>query len=154
MRNNGLKGFSLHSTDANAAPAINAVGAELMAASAGGATFAPTSMDPESAARQFLNQALRSQEVPGFTLAGRTSDDTEFRSLGTDASPLTRSTIVKFRQFYRKVPVYGSLVTVDWASETSSWASTLHWESLKTWMWWRPFPQPKRSSLQAGARKR
>jgi Zn-dependent metalloprotease len=37
----------------------------------------------------------------------------DFKSLGAEAVPLTGTTMVKFRQTFNKIPVYGSLVTVE-----------------------------------------
>ncbi|MGZ9273577.1 MAG: M4 family metallopeptidase [Nitrospira sp.] len=37
----------------------------------------------------------------------------EFKSLGSEAMPLTGTILVKFRQQFNQIPVYGSLVTVE-----------------------------------------
>ena len=69
-------------------------------------------VDPETVAKRYLAQALASSSVPSFTTPD-TSAPTEFRSLGTETIPLTGTRTVKFRQLVGKVPLYGSLVTVE-----------------------------------------
>ena len=63
-------------------------------------------------AKRYLAQALESSSVPAFTTP-QTSAATEFRSLGTETIPLTGTRVVKFRQTVGRVPLYGSLVTVE-----------------------------------------
>jgi hypothetical protein len=70
-------------------------------------------LDPETAAYRYLKDALDSDRIPEF--ADPESDDagSEFQRLGTETVPLTGTRTVKFRQTLHKVPVYGSLVTVE-----------------------------------------
>ncbi|NDZ17795.1 M4 family metallopeptidase [Variovorax sp. WS11] len=115
VASNGLKSFALHSLDASSKPAVNAMAAARAAqpvfAFAGGA--GPQAMDPETAARGYLEQALASDATPQFALPVANKVPSEFKSLGTEAIPLTGTTTVKFRQTFGKIPVYGSLVTVE-----------------------------------------
>jgi Zn-dependent metalloprotease len=70
-------------------------------------------LDPETIAQRYLQQALQSQSVPSFTVPESDAAETEFKSIGTEAIPLTGTTTVKFRQMVNKIPVYGTLVTVE-----------------------------------------
>jgi Zn-dependent metalloprotease len=69
--------------------------------------------DPETVARSYLSSALASDQLPTFTAESGPGEPSEFRIIGTETMPLTKSTTVKFRQHYRKIPIYGSLVTVE-----------------------------------------
>jgi len=112
---NGLKRFSLHSLDEASKPAMAALDATRSATPAFGfaGSTGATSMDPETAARGYLEQALASKATPGFTAPIADAVPSEFKSLGTESVPLTGTTIVKFRQYFNKIPVYGSLVTIE-----------------------------------------
>ena len=70
-------------------------------------------LDPETVAARYLEQALQSKAVPSFTAPKAEGEESEFKSLGTESIPLTGTTMVKFRQTLNKIPVYGSLVTVE-----------------------------------------
>ncbi len=74
---------------------------------------ARAALGPEAAALEHLDQAFANQRLPKLVkpVAGRTKS--EFKSVGVEAVPLTGTTVVKFRQYFNKVPVYGSLVTVE-----------------------------------------
>ena len=111
---NGLRTFSLHASDAESAPTI----AKLRDERANTRSFiaSPTALpdlDPETAATRFLHQALDSKSVPSFTVPKASGVESDFKSLGTETVPLTDTTVVKFRQNYAGIPVYGSLVTVE-----------------------------------------
>jgi Zn-dependent metalloprotease len=112
---NGLKVFSLHSGDQASKSIISA----LRAARSTNPSFAfsdaagVTSVDPETVARNYLDQALASSAVDGFTAPTADAVPSEFKSLGTESIALTGTTTVKFRQNFSKIPVYGSLVTVE-----------------------------------------
>ena len=69
--------------------------------------------DPETVAREYLQQSLASDAVPSFTTPQSDDAKSEFKSLGTETLPLTNSKTVKFRQTYNQIPVYSSLVTVE-----------------------------------------
>jgi len=70
-------------------------------------------MDPESAALAHLDHALESDSVKKFVRPKIETAESEFKSLGSEAMPLTGTMLVKFRQHFNKIPVYGSLVTVE-----------------------------------------
>ncbi len=69
--------------------------------------------DPETAARRYLNMVVGT----GSTLTAlhdEVNDQSpEYKYLGVDKIPFTKSQHVKFRQHHRKIPIYGSLVTVE-----------------------------------------
>ncbi|MQW42543.1 peptidase M4 family protein [Sinorhizobium meliloti] len=106
---NGLKSIRLHRGIAGAddgglsgLTAVDGAEAERIAAS-----------DPESAARRYLNMVMGtgSQLVELHdTING---EKPEYKYLGVDKIPFTNSQHVKFRQYYNKIPIYGSLVTVE-----------------------------------------
>ncbi len=112
---NGLKVFSLHSRDDSETPTMRT----LNATRAANPSFAfvgvqgVKDLDPETAARGYLDHALASAATPGFTAPSADSVPSEFSTLGTESIPLTGTTTVKFRQTFNKIPVYGSLVTVE-----------------------------------------
>lgn len=98
---NGLQDFSIHADDDH--PWTRAVaGAKPAAAS-----------DPETAARAYLANAFASTDLPEFNTPLTDGRRSEFRLLGVEAWPATKTQTVKFRQLIRHVPVYGSLVTVE-----------------------------------------
>jgi Zn-dependent metalloprotease len=115
LGNNGLKSFSLHSNNAASRPAL----AQLSAEREGHPAFALTApadvqtLDPETVARRYLEQALQSPTVPQLTAPKVDDTTSEFKSLGSESIPLTGTTTVKFRQTVNNMPVYGSLVTVE-----------------------------------------
>src|SRR5262249_36864640 len=76
-------------------------------------------LDPETAAKQYLHQALDSDSVPSFTAPVSDGQKSEFRTLGTETLALTGTKTVKFRQSLNKVPIYGSLVTVELNDDNS-----------------------------------
>src|SRR5437764_12092749 len=104
---NGLKAFSIHSNNEASKPAMAALSAEEAAhpSFAFAAAAGVTSVDPETAARRYLDQALGSPAVRGFTAPVADQVPSEFKSLGTESIPLTGTTIVKFRQNFSKIPV-------------------------------------------------
>ena len=112
---NGLKVFSLHSKDEACKTIITA----LRATRSTNPSFAlddaagETAVDPETVARNYLDQALTSSAVAGFSAPTADAVPSEFNSLGTESIALTGTTTVKFRQNFSKIPVYGSLVTVE-----------------------------------------
>ena len=112
---NGLKVFSLHSQDKASKSAMTALSAtrSMNPSFAFADATGVTAVDPETAARNYLDQALASSATPGFTAPVADAVPSEFKSLGTESIPLTGTTIVKFRQNFSKIPVYGSLVTIE-----------------------------------------
>jgi len=126
---NGMRRFSMHAfdeRDASRLAKLTAERADFPAFSlVGPANVAQ--LDPETVAKRYLAQALQSRTVPSFTVPKPDNITSEFRSLGTETVPLTRTTIVKFRQTLGQIPVYGSLVTVelDGANNLVSLSSSL-----------------------------
>jgi Zn-dependent metalloprotease len=110
---NGLKAFSIHSNNEASKPAMAALSAEEATHPSFSAAAGVASVDPETVARRYLDQALGSAAVRNFTAPVADEVPSEFKSLGTESIPLTGTTIVKFRQNFSKIPVYGSLVSVE-----------------------------------------
>jgi Zn-dependent metalloprotease len=115
MSKNGLRTFSLHAGNESDSPVTDSLRAERGSLHAFATTNAIglSEIDPETAARQHLRQALESRTLPQFTAPDVNGKESEFRSLGTETVALTGTRVVKFRQAYNKIPVYGSLVTVE-----------------------------------------
>ncbi|MEX3650700.1 M4 family peptidase, partial [Mycolicibacterium porcinum] len=111
MNDNGLESFALHSADKYQGPAVQAINDEAVRPDAAPAVDVAT-LDPESAARRYLNQMIASPEVPTITDSSA-GPGTEYRALGTESIPLTDSTVVKFAQYRQRIPIYGSLVTIE-----------------------------------------
>jgi Zn-dependent metalloprotease len=111
---NGLQGFALHVQEPTGRKALARLTQERSAfpgfAAARGRV---KTLDAETAATLYLDQALASDAVKRFTRPKVDSEESEFKSLGTEVVPLTGTTAVKFRQMFNKIPVYGSLVTVE-----------------------------------------
>jgi len=122
---NGLSVFAMHASETS--PKHKAVFRELApkrtaarSRAAAAAPVATQALDAETAARNYLDQALASQHAKTFVrpMMKAMSDpkrvvESDFKSLGAEALPLTGTTAVKFRQTFQKIPVYGSLVTVE-----------------------------------------
>jgi Zn-dependent metalloprotease len=72
-----------------------------------------SSLDAETAARHYLTNALASEQLPTFTAGDSVSEPSDFKLLTVEAIPLTGTQAVKFCQYYRRTPVYGSLVVVE-----------------------------------------
>ena len=109
----GLASFSLHRARSDQSITIASLQQESSLAGFGIGQGTPGDVDPETAARQHLATALASESAPDATAPSPGGLSLEFRSLGTETSALTGTKSVKFRQSYNKVPVYGSLVTVE-----------------------------------------
>lgn len=116
MKKNGFKNFGFHTYDKNVSKITKALAKERGEFSA----FALTedggglsTIDPETAARQHLQLMLESTSLPEMEATELNQNKCEFRSLGTETIPLTGTKTVKFRQTYDKIPVYGSLVTIE-----------------------------------------
>jgi Zn-dependent metalloprotease len=111
----GLNAFSMHMFDESSS-GTKAKLRDEQAAYMGlalPATLSTTSADAETIARGYLQQALESASLPSFTAPASDGGATEFKSLGTETIPLTGTTTVKFRQTVNKIPLYGSLITVE-----------------------------------------
>ena len=111
----GLHGFAINVSDAlgKAAFAKVAKSRAALRSLAGASAASFKKLDPEAAALDHLDQALASDAMKKFNRPTIETAASEFKSLGSEASPLTGSTVVKFRQMFNKIPVYGSLVTVE-----------------------------------------
>ncbi|HEV2762353.1 MAG TPA: M4 family metallopeptidase [Pyrinomonadaceae bacterium] len=110
-RQNGLRTFAMHSGDQ---PEAASTFLGLTHDSARGAAPDLSALDAVTAARHYLKGALESPDLPSFSAPEVGGDRGEFKSLGgAEQQPLTGTQTVKFRQHYRKIPVYGSLVTVE-----------------------------------------
>lgn len=111
---NGLKSFSIHVADVGAQPTFAALAAERSTLKAfAEAPVASAALDPETAARRFLDQALQSDRTPGFAAPVARDTESRFKLIGTETLPLTGTRTVKFRQTLDEIPIYGSLVTVE-----------------------------------------
>ncbi len=112
---NGLTSFSLHAHDEASSKQFSALHAEQPGHPAfalpGGETVAD--LDPETVARRYLQQALESTALPAFTAPRSDGRATDFTRLGTETVPLTGTRFVKFRQTLDRIPIYGTLVTVE-----------------------------------------
>jgi Zn-dependent metalloprotease len=112
MARNGLETFTMHSNDARFERTLETINAEIEAADTDRAvTFDADKLDPETVARRYLDQMVASPAVPA--LDADTDEGLEFRSLGTETVGLTGATVVRFAQYFHRIPVYGSLVTVE-----------------------------------------
>lgn len=111
---NGLRNFAMHSGDEASRPALRQLQQERASvASFGGPAAGLGEMDAETAATRILEQVLASKAVPSLTTPTADGVKGEFARLGTQRVPLTDTTVVKFRQTFNKIPVYGSLVSVE-----------------------------------------
>jgi Zn-dependent metalloprotease len=112
--NNGLTTFSMHAFDESSSGTIE----ELQNEHTNYAGIQPEgaereNVDPETAARRFLDQALTSDAVPSLNAPTADGATSQFRTINTETVPLTGTRVVKFRQTLNDIPVYGSLVTVE-----------------------------------------
>src|SRR5215207_7045073 len=70
-------------------------------------------LDPERAAQSILRGLVGGAGPAGIAATEASGAEAEFKSLGVERIPFTGTQAVKFRQHFHKVPVYGSLVTVE-----------------------------------------
>jgi hypothetical protein len=114
---NGMQRFALHTEDKIPTPARRALAPKAAvatrAATAGPVAVAASAQDPETAAYMYLQRALKSDDVPEFSDPQVKGAASEFLRLGTEMVPLTNTRTVKYQQAVNKVPIYGSLVTVE-----------------------------------------
>ncbi|MGI8458565.1 MAG: M4 family metallopeptidase [Propionibacteriaceae bacterium] len=111
LRANGLSSYSVHASEQATEPAGRSLRAELDGAPT--SATGSSDVDPETAARRLLHQALASDAVPSFTAPVSDGVTSEFRTINTETVPLTGTRIVKFRQTVHDIPVYGSLLSVE-----------------------------------------
>ncbi len=116
---NGLRSFAFHRQDKGAATVLGEIRPKSRRARPGArpgaaAAAAPVKgMDAETAARQYLTNALASDQLPTFTAGDPNAEKSDFKLIAVEAVPLTGTQMVKFCQYYRRIPVYGSLVAVE-----------------------------------------
>jgi len=117
---NGLREFAYHVGDPGAPPPIDVTTVAAADDGAGGATggarrAAPSAarLSPEEAARRYLAEAFARPDMPAIAADRVGGAVPDFDLLGVEAVPLTGTRTVKFRQRFRKIPVYGSLVTIE-----------------------------------------
>ena len=116
---NGLRSFAFHRQDKGAATVLGDIRPKTRPARPGaragaaGARAPVTGMDAETAARQYLTNALASDQLPTFTAGDPGAEKSDFKLIAVEAVPLTGTQMVKFCQYYRRIPVYGSLVAVE-----------------------------------------
>jgi len=109
MSANGLDSYTMHVVDAESAPTLESIDQELGA----GPPVELRDLDPETAARRYLNAMIASPAVPSISTADAETPATEYRTVRTETVPLTGSRIVKFTQYRHRIPVYGSVVTIE-----------------------------------------
>jgi Zn-dependent metalloprotease len=110
----GFEVLAMHVTEKRGRRAFEALRADRPASN----TFAlreslPKNLDAESAAKRILAHAFASRAMPSLTAPMVSDEQCDFRSLGVETVPLTGTTVVKFRQQIRGIPVFGSLVSVE-----------------------------------------
>jgi neutral peptidase B len=110
----GFQVLAMHVTEERSRRAFEVLRADRPASN----TFAlkeslPKNLDPESAAKRILAHAFDSRAMPSLTAPKVHDEECDFRSLGVETVPLTGTTVVKFRQQIRGIPVFGSLVSVE-----------------------------------------
>ena len=110
----GFQALAMHVTEERGRSAFEALKADRTASN----TFAlaeslPQNLDPESAAKRILAHAFASRAMPSLTAPMVDDEESNFRSLGVETVPLTGTTVVKFRQQVKGIPVFASLVSVE-----------------------------------------
>ena len=91
---NGLSGFSLDMSAANERAKLAALPRTRSALRrSAGPALDLARQDPETAAKNYLDQALESTEVRSFARPVASGVPSEFKSLGTEVSPLTGTTL-------------------------------------------------------------
>ena len=110
----GFQALAMHVTEERGRRAFEALKADRPASN----TFAlaeslPKNLDPESAAKRILAHAFASDAMPSLSAPMVDDEESDFRSLGVETVPLTGTTIVKFRQQIKGIPVFASLVSVE-----------------------------------------
>ncbi|MDF3886692.1 M4 family metallopeptidase [Cupriavidus basilensis] len=116
IASNGMHRFAMHTQALKNARVRAAIAAKPDGPQGrrGAAAPTPAAQDPETAAFGYLKRALASTDLPEFSdPLGGDHPISEFQRLGTETVPLTNTRTVKFRQTVNKVPIYGSLVTVE-----------------------------------------
>lgn len=114
MADNGLTSFAMHADDTEQGPTIAGLGEDIAEADRDRRIDVELAgLDPETAARRYLAQMIADPAVPTLTAGGPPEAAPEYRTIGTETQPLTGTTVVKFAQYLHRIPVYGSLVTIE-----------------------------------------
>jgi Zn-dependent metalloprotease len=114
IKASGFKSLAMHMTETKGRDTFAALKAERPASSAFSLTASqPENLDPESAAKRILEHALASEAMPSLVAPKVDGTESSFKSLGVETVPLTGTSIVKFRQQIKDIPVYGSLISVE-----------------------------------------
>ena len=89
---NGLNSFCMHRSDAGSKKAMSALTDERAASArfAFAAGVTAKSLDPETIAQAYLQQALASDAVPKFTAPVVREAESEYKSIGTEAKESER----------------------------------------------------------------
>ena len=103
----GMMSIRMHRQEGGMEPTLEAARAAVLGAAA------PESLDPETAARRVLSTILGPSSHALAPEPRMNQEAPEYKSLGVDQIPFTGTRHVKFRQYFHKIPVYGSLVTVE-----------------------------------------
>ncbi|MGB9149823.1 MAG: M4 family metallopeptidase [Burkholderiales bacterium] len=111
----GLVGFSIDSSEATSRKMLAAMARERPAVRgfAAGAALKLKHLGAETAALKHLDQAFESDTIKKFVRPKIDTEESDFKSLGSEVMPLVGTTVVKFTQRFNKIPVYGSFVTVE-----------------------------------------
>lgn len=110
-RPDGLTRSSVHAWEDSSSEAVSAIAAG-RGVRAGVAPDEHHVLDPESAARGYLDDAVASSSLPSLS-AEVDTPETRLAALGTETLALTGTRTVKFRQTCHGIPVYGSFVVVE-----------------------------------------
>jgi Zn-dependent metalloprotease len=111
---NGFKAMAMHITEERGRRTFAALEADRPASFAFSLEASrPQNLDPESAAKRILDHAFASKAMPSLTAPKVDGTESDFKSLGVETVPLTGTSIVKFRQQIKGIPVFGSLVSVE-----------------------------------------
>lgn len=112
MPENGLRAYGFHSDEEQHATRDirRRIDAEEGLANLGAEG---PNVDLETAARQYLDGAFKSDALPAFSLPEGEGQASEFTLQGIEESTLKGTQTLKFRQSLSGIPVNGSLVTVE-----------------------------------------
>jgi Zn-dependent metalloprotease len=114
MKTEGFAVFSLHRTEASGRRTLDRLAKERRTVPVFALTKEPKAVDTETAAKFILTQVLDHADwLPQLARPSVGDSESAFQSLGTEFVPLTGTKVVKFRQFIEGVPVYGTLITIE-----------------------------------------
>jgi len=110
MPTNGLTTFSMHRSETARESTLATINEGVEQTAEVRSSLVPADLDPVSAARRYLNEMIASPAVPSLTAD---EPQVEFRVVDTQKLAVTGATAVKFAQYFDRIPVYGSLVTIE-----------------------------------------